>query len=117
MVPGTVAADAPVRGPHGDWLLGYLGGGFVLLAFGNVVPAAAARALENDPVGCRVVTVGGAAGDGRIVLHDHEGLLAQRYDGREGTCYLIRPDQHVCARWRGFDLAAVRAAIRRATAQ
>jgi len=117
MTPGTVAADAPVLGPHGEWLLDYLGGGFVLLAFGNVVPAAAARALEDDAVGCRVVTVGGAAGEGRIVLHDHAGLLAQRYDGREGTCYLVRPDQHVCARWRGFDLAAVRAAIRRATAQ
>ncbi|MFO1399530.1 MAG: FAD-dependent oxidoreductase [Burkholderiales bacterium] len=117
MVPGTVAADAPVHGPHGDWLLDYLGGGFVLLAFGNVVPAAAAHALENDKIGCRVVTVGGAAGEGRVVLHDAQGLLAQRYDGRDGTCYLLRPDQHVCARWRSFDLAAVRAAIRRATAQ
>jgi 3-(3-hydroxy-phenyl)propionate hydroxylase len=117
MVPGAVAADAPVRGPTGDWLLDYVGGGFVLLVFGNVVPAAAARTLADDPVGCRIVTVGGAAGEGRVVIHDHEGLLAQRYDGREGTCYLFRPDQHVCARWRAFDLAAVRAAIRRATAQ
>jgi 3-(3-hydroxy-phenyl)propionate hydroxylase len=117
MVPGTVAADAPVRGPHGEWLLEYLGGGFVLLVFGNVVPAAAARTLEDDPVGCRIVTVGGAAGEGRVVVHDHEGLLAQRYDGRDGTCYLVRPDQHVCARWRAFDLAAVLAAIRRASAQ
>ncbi len=117
MIPGTVAADAPVTGPHGEWLLDYLGGGFVLLAFGNVVPAAAAHALEIDAIGCRVVTIGGVAGEGRVVLHDHEGLVAQRYDGREGTCYLLRPDQHVCARWRAFDLAAVRAAIRRATAQ
>lgn len=117
MVPGTVAADAPVRGPHGEWLLEYLGGGFVLLVFGNVVPATAARTLEDDPVGCRIVTVGGTAGEGRVVVHDHEGLLAQRYDGRDGTCYLLRPDQHVCARWRAFDLAAVLAAIRRASAQ
>ncbi len=35
MVPGAPAADAPVRGPRGDWLLDYLGGGFVLLAFGD----------------------------------------------------------------------------------
>jgi 3-(3-hydroxy-phenyl)propionate hydroxylase len=29
----------------------------------------------------------------------------------------LRPDQHVCARWRAFELGAVRAAIARATAQ
>ena len=44
-----------------------------------------------------------------------QGLLAKRYDAREGTCYLFRPDQHVCARWRAFDLDRVRAAIARAT--
>ena len=27
-------------------------------------------------------------------------LSARRYDARPGTTYLIRPDQHVCARWR-----------------
>jgi 3-(3-hydroxy-phenyl)propionate hydroxylase len=45
-----------------------------------------------------------------------EGLLAQRYDARPGTAYLLRPDQHVAARWRRFDLAAVRAAVARAAA-
>ena len=38
-----------------------------------------------------------------------------RYDARPGTTYLFRPDQHVCARWRQYDEAAVRAAIARAT--
>ena len=28
---------------------------------------------------------------------------------------LLRPDQHVCARWRDFDAGRVRAALRRAT--
>ena len=56
-----------------------------------------------------------ASADERLVLRDCEGLLRQRYDGRPGTCYLLRPDQHVCARWRRFDADDVRAAIRRAT--
>jgi 3-(3-hydroxy-phenyl)propionate hydroxylase len=47
---------------------------------------------------------------------DVDGLVARRYGARAGTCYLLRPDQHVCARWRRFDLAAVRRALARATA-
>jgi hypothetical protein len=52
---------------------------------------------------------------GRDLL-DPRGLLTQRYDGRPGTVYLIRPDQHVAARWRFFDAAAARAALQRALA-
>ena len=40
----------------------------------------------------------------------------ERYDGQPGTVYLIRPDQHVAARWRGFDVGKVRAALRRCIA-
>ena len=44
-----------------------------------------------------------------------EGLAARRYDARPGTAYLIRPDQHVAARWRTLEPARVRAALDRAT--
>jgi len=115
MVPGAPLADAPVAGPQGDWLLQHLGGGFDLLAFGDGVPGDAARELAGDPVPCRVVQVGGKPGDARVVIQDKDGLIAARYDARPGTCYLVRPDQHVCARWRAFDSAVVRSAIARAT--
>jgi len=46
---------------------------------------------------------------------DTEGLLAKRYDAAPGTTYLLRPDQHVCARWRHFDADALRHAVARAT--
>ena len=49
------------------------------------------------------------------VLIDTKGLAAERLDARPGTAYLLRPDQHVTARWRRLDVAAVRAAIARAT--
>jgi 3-(3-hydroxy-phenyl)propionate hydroxylase len=74
----------------------------VLLCFGPL-PAAE---LRCGGVAARVLSVG------RDLL-DAEGLLAQRYDGRPGTVYLIRPDQHVAARWRAFDAAAVQAALAR----
>ena len=117
MVPGAAAADAPVTGPHGEWLLNYLGGGFVLLAFGDAVTAVSAGALAAGDIPCGVVQVGGQGGDGRVRIGDAQGLVAARYDGSDGTCYLLRPDQHVCARWRAFDATAVRAAVARATAR
>jgi 3-(3-hydroxy-phenyl)propionate hydroxylase len=49
-------------------------------------------------------------------LSDTQGELTRRYDGQPGTVYLIRPDQHVAARWRRFDADAVGAALRRALA-
>ena len=115
MVPGAAAVDAPVSGPHGEWLLGYLGGTFTLLVFGDAVSASDARNLADAAIACRVVQVGGSERADATMVDDIEGIVAKRYDGRAGTCYLVRPDQHVCARWRAFDLLTVRAAIARAT--
>jgi 3-(3-hydroxy-phenyl)propionate hydroxylase len=50
------------------------------------------------------------------VAEDSENVLWQRYDAHRGTVYLIRPDQHVAARWRGFDRGKVALALRRAVA-
>ena len=47
-------------------------------------------------------------------LADREGLGFARYDARPGTTYLIRPDQHVAARWRQPDGNALAAALARA---
>ena len=47
-------------------------------------------------------------------LFDRRGLFAARLDTTPGAAYLVRPDQHLCARWRKFDLEAVARAHRRA---
>jgi 3-(3-hydroxy-phenyl)propionate hydroxylase len=41
-------------------------------------------------------------------------LAFKRYDARPGTVYLIRPDQHVAARWRRADAGAIQDALARA---
>lgn len=119
MVPGAPADDAPVRG---GWLLERLGTRFTLLLFsdGDVSPELRAElvrlAQAAVPVHAIVVQPAGTA---RLVgldaVEDSQGLVARRYDARPGTSYLLRPDQHVAARWRNFDAAAVRAALARAT--
>ncbi|GAB3364215.1 MULTISPECIES: FAD-dependent oxidoreductase [Giesbergeria] len=103
-VPGAVLLDAPVRrnGQPG-WLLRQLGMDFTLLVFGEVpawahgLPHVQALSIGQD-------------------IEDVQWLAAQRLDARPGTAYLIRPDQHVCARWRNPTEAAVRAALATATA-
>ncbi len=101
--PGAVLPDAPVvqaREPR--WLLRCLGPEFTLLWFGE--PPAWARALPDT----QLLAVG-------TDLMDARGLLTKRLDAHAGTAYLIRPDQHVCARWRNPTAAAVQAALSRAT--
>jgi len=115
MVPGAPAADAPVDGSSGQWLLGYLGGTFTLLAFDAAIDPLHVASLAHERVGCRVVHVGGSTIRGAEQVEDVQRLAHRRYDARPGTVYLIRPDQHVCARWRAFDLDRSRAAIARAT--
>ena len=130
MVPGAVAADAPVSqdGRHRDgepeWLLRHLGGTFTGLLFAAAPPApgllAALRALDSGAVPMRLVVLRPAgsapfAVEGATVLEDAEGLAWERYDGGEGGFYLLRPDQHVCARWRTADPARILAALARAS--
>jgi 3-(3-hydroxy-phenyl)propionate hydroxylase len=50
-------------------------------------------------------------------LSDEAGLLARRLDARGGTVYLVRPDQHVCARWRAPTREQLAAALARAQGQ
>jgi 3-(3-hydroxy-phenyl)propionate hydroxylase len=50
-----------------------------------------------------------------LLLHDAKGLAARRCDASPGMALLLRPDQHVCARWRQIDAVAIELAYRRAT--
>ncbi|MEI7785862.1 MAG: FAD-dependent oxidoreductase [Betaproteobacteria bacterium] len=105
MAPGAPCVDAPIEiAGRPGWLLGQLGRGFTLLSFG-----AQAQPVSVAGVQAQVLELGHD-------MLDPQGLLAQRYDGQSGTVYLIRPDQHVAARWRRFDAQAVQAALARALA-
>ncbi len=118
MQPGAPAADAPVRvGGKPAWFLAQLEhGGFTGLWFGEG-EAPPLPATGGIPLRLLQVVPAGAAPAGAAVIEDSEGLLARRYDARPGTFYLLRPDQHVAARWRRVEPALVQAALARATGQ
>jgi 3-(3-hydroxy-phenyl)propionate hydroxylase len=100
-LPGTPAPDAPVlRDGAPDWLLRHLGGDFCLLVF---------DAVWTPVPGLRAVFV--TAEDTPGALWDHSGLAAARYGAPPGGAVLIRPDQHIAARFAAPRPDAVRAAL------
>lgn len=119
LVPGASAADAPVLMPNGrkTWLLRELGPFFTLLtAAGDSMDRRLAEEIcRISPVPVKVLTVSreNAAG---VDLVDRDGLVEQRYGLQAGGAVLLRPDQHVCARWEKAESRAVRQAIDRALA-
>ena len=126
MVPGAPVDDAPVtRNGAPGWFTACVGNRFTGVYFHDAgQPLDALRrellALRDGAIGVKPLLVAGAgvaapALDGIDIIGDSEGLLAQRFDARPGSYYLLRPDQHVCARWRAFEPARVQAALLRAT--
>ncbi|MEI6025356.1 MAG: FAD-dependent oxidoreductase [Betaproteobacteria bacterium] len=112
IAPGAPLDDAPVRldGREG-WLLRHIDA-FTLLVFGpgGLTP----QDLAALPVPVRLLRVQPAGQAEAGELEDVRGMIAKRLDAQPGTAYLLRPDQHVAARWRRGDAAAVRAALHRA---
>ena len=126
MIPGAPMADAPVRTSAGEgWLLHQLGNRFQVLHYvddASVLDSATLQALadlgEHDiPVEPLVIAAKGQgqAPAGIATVTDLRGCIAERYDLQPGTTYLVRPDQHVAARWRTLDAARIKAAVAKAT--
>ncbi len=89
--PGAPAVDAPLPG---GWLLDRLGGDFALLAIGRPAP---------EVVGTRPVEILASPEVQSRYLNTHLSAL-----------YLIRPDQHIAARWTDAAPATIAIALDRA---
>ena len=123
---GAVAPDGPVaQDGHTCWWLSKLGGDFTLAFFCKTeLPDERTLELVSNPgfhllpVRCILVIPPELEGDippGIEYVLDQDAILATRYDIRAGACYLIRPDQHIAARWREPDPGRIKAALLRAT--
>ncbi len=100
--PGSPCPDAPLADGH---LLDKLGGRFTVLAIGADDPGN--FTIANTEID--VLTL--SASD------DTTGAVATRYLGQNPSAiYLIRPDQHIAARWAKCDADAINQAVARALA-
>lgn len=107
--PGAFCPDAPLSNQgKTQYLLDYLGPGFVALIFADKTNNTLYEPVNVNGITVTPLIIGKQ-------LTDKEGLLAQRYDAQPGTVYLIRPDQHVAARWRSYDKQLIAQAVQRAT--
>ena len=124
MIPGAPLADAPIEAAgQPGWLLHQLGNRFQLLHYVDdastldekTALALAQLAQAAITIEAIIVAPRGQAPAGLKTLIDTDGCIAERYDLRPGTTYLVRPDQHVAARWRALDASKIKAALARAT--
>ena len=119
LVPGSVAADAPVRIDGCDaWFLPRAGSSFAGVLFGPSAAGLDALKTLSPHVKPILIMPAGSSKvrhEGVEIIEDVEGLLAKRFDGKPGTFYLLRPDQHIAMRARTLELFAVREALARAT--
>ena len=123
--PAHGAPPQNIRLSADDFLLDHLGGGFDLLYFteDNSVPApllAVVEAARARGVPLKVIGVGAGqpVAGADLTLADADGHFRQRYGIlASGGAYLLRPDQHICARWLTLDATRLKAALAAALPQ
>jgi 3-(3-hydroxy-phenyl)propionate hydroxylase len=100
--PRPGAPLASVKLADGSYLTDVVSARFVLLVFGKASIDASALAALQPPVALQPVT---------------DAHAIEAYGAIDGTGYLVRPDGHVCARWKTTSVDQVRAALQRVTAR
>ena len=123
--PAHGAPPQNIRLAPDDFLLDHLGGGFELLYFTQAaaIPEALQQVLaaaRARGVPLRVTAVGAAqpVAGADLTLLDADGHFRKRYGVQaSGAAYLLRPDQHVCARWLTLDATRLQAALNTALPQ
>jgi 3-(3-hydroxy-phenyl)propionate hydroxylase len=123
--PAHGAPPRNIRLENNDYLLDHLGGGYDLLLFSEVgvIPddlLAEVKHQRSRGVPIRVSVVGhpGSVNGADQCFADSDGHFRRRYGVTSpGAAYLLRPDQHVCARWLQIDAQRLRTALQAALPQ
>ncbi|RDJ98090.1 FAD-dependent monooxygenase [Cupriavidus lacunae] len=123
--PAHGAPPQNIRLAPNDYLLDHLGSGFDLLYFTDAaaIPESlqgVVAATRERGVPLRVIAVGAAkpVTGADLTIADADGHFRRRYGVQaSGAGYLLRPDQHVCARWLTLDATRLQAALNTALPQ
>jgi len=123
--PAHGAPPQNVRLGANDFLLDHLGGGFDLLYFtdAQAIPDAlqhiiAVARAKGIPLNVIAIGSAQAVSGADTSLPDTDGHLRARYGvSANGGAYLLRPDQHICARWLTLDATRLQAALNTALPQ
>ncbi len=117
-------AGAPLpnrRVGQDDYLLDHLGNGFTGLYFlDKEQPENAAMQIfstlssNSTPFKLLVIAKRDTTVPGAEVILDQGGAIFAGYGAEDGSFYLVRPDRHICARWRRLVSEELRTALRRA---
>jgi 3-(3-hydroxy-phenyl)propionate hydroxylase len=106
---GSAMADARVENGETGWLLNHAGNGFTVMAvesdLPDAIPDAVTKLFVTRDRSRRV--------NGATTLIDGDGIVAERYG--YGMTYLIRPDQHIAARFASATGREIADAFERAT--
>jgi 3-(3-hydroxy-phenyl)propionate hydroxylase len=93
--PGSPCPDAPLAD---GWLLKKLGRSFTILGIGVELP----ETFASHGIDCELLNTSAAGNE----------AITARYLGKVAhAVYLIRPDQHVAARWDHFDVTSINSAM------
>ena len=106
---------------EGDYLFDRLGAAFYLFYFTDETELPQSLKVMRDSIRGRGVpfevvvisSTGKCSHEGRVIT-DKDGHMAQRYGANTGTAYLVRPDQHICGRWKTVDNGDLLTALQRA---
>lgn len=123
--PAHGAPPRNIRLGANDFLLDHVGGGFDLIYFttGAAIPTPlldVVNAARTKGVALRITAVGAAqpVTGADQTFADADDHFRQRYGVQaDGAAYLLRPDQHVCARWLTLDAVRLQATLHAALPQ
>lgn len=117
--PGAGAPLFNRRVKEDDYLLDYLGKGFSGLYFSRdgklstEIKKLFDRLAVGDETFTPIIVTATQAGDRRIIV-DKDKKIFDAYGADYDTFYLVRPDRHVCARWKHIEPDEVLTAFKQA---